>query len=110
MSQFVRAVILPVALIAASLTGMCTANADVCAGKLHLRIAAGLAPLLQIAVPGARENGVREAPRKTRTADERGSHGEPKGKYCGRSAKKGLNPGQTETTKTYSPIDSLIST
>ena len=47
MSQFVRAVILPVALIAASLTGMCTANADVCAGKRHLRIT-GLAPLMHL--------------------------------------------------------------
>jgi hypothetical protein len=35
---------------------------DVYAGKLHPRIAVGLAPLMHLAAPGARENGDREAP------------------------------------------------
>src|ERR1700757_2723414 len=57
----------------------------------------GPGPANAPAAPGARENGVREAPRKTRTTRERENHGELKGKCCGRNARKGLNPGQTET-------------
>jgi hypothetical protein len=42
------------------------------------------------------------------TADVRRNHGELKGKCHGRNTRKGLNPGQTETIKAYSPIDSVV--
>ena len=48
--------------------------------------------------------------RKLERLMRRGNHGEPKGKCRERNVRKGLSPGHTETIKTYSPINRLIST